>query len=430
MAYTEQTWQDNNPAYPVSAARMNHIEAGISSLSPDIIIPAPTGVAATDRANWISALANVPSGGRIYVPYAANPWLVDQTLTISNHCLIDGAGAFPTFGASSLTVPTGIVGSVVEQVTAATDVFNISTGVTPRVRGLGVTFSSSFYFNNTGHGFNLDSGSAANNGAMALRFDDVIVLGHDGNHYAYRLRNSLYGTLTHCFSYGGGGFALIADSSIGNVGNIVLVHPVAMVIAGGTGHGFLLSSSGSGPGLLNMLAFVRPQSILTNTSPFSPTNPVTNTQKPFSVSDGFSKRYSIIAPDFETTVSGATTALAGGSSPFFVDPGGSLADGSTFGIAIGQGEDGNRQLFSDWTVGGYSGHGLSNMFTKAALGTSPPAITNDGTSDDWRGKINFGTGTSPTTGDACDLRWSAGPHRRPPRHTWMPASHPIGGADA
>ena len=29
MAYTKQTWSDNNPSYPVSAARMDHIETGI-----------------------------------------------------------------------------------------------------------------------------------------------------------------------------------------------------------------------------------------------------------------------------------------------------------------------------------------------------------------------------------------------------------------
>lgn len=29
MAYTKQTWADGNPAYPLSAARMNHIETGI-----------------------------------------------------------------------------------------------------------------------------------------------------------------------------------------------------------------------------------------------------------------------------------------------------------------------------------------------------------------------------------------------------------------
>ena len=31
MAYTEQFWQDGNPSYPLSAARMLHMEAGIAA---------------------------------------------------------------------------------------------------------------------------------------------------------------------------------------------------------------------------------------------------------------------------------------------------------------------------------------------------------------------------------------------------------------
>ena len=33
MGYTRQTWQDNDPLYPVSAARMTHIEDGLEQMA-------------------------------------------------------------------------------------------------------------------------------------------------------------------------------------------------------------------------------------------------------------------------------------------------------------------------------------------------------------------------------------------------------------
>lgn len=46
MAYSQQTWTDHNASYPVSAARMNHIEVGLKAIhdaveadkSPDVTI--------------------------------------------------------------------------------------------------------------------------------------------------------------------------------------------------------------------------------------------------------------------------------------------------------------------------------------------------------------------------------------------------------
>lgn len=39
-------------------------------------------------------------------------------------------------------------------------------------------------------------------------------------------------------------------------------------------------------------------------------------------------------------------------------------------------------------------------------GTTPPAITDDGTSDDWRGIIRFGTGSGPAAGVMTDVRFN------------------------
>lgn len=38
MAYTKQTWVDNNNAFPVSAARLNHMEDGIFAASNILVL--------------------------------------------------------------------------------------------------------------------------------------------------------------------------------------------------------------------------------------------------------------------------------------------------------------------------------------------------------------------------------------------------------
>jgi hypothetical protein len=396
----------------VERARIKHDGSGtgwpnvLGGSVPDVVLPAPSGIAAVDTTNWQDALVDVPDGGWIHIPHNANPWLINATLTIGKNCYIEGVGAFDVWGTTNLTIPTSLSGSVVKQVTAATDVFTVASGVSPRIRGLGVTFDSPFYFNNTGHGFNFDVGASNRVGAMGARLDDVSVLGQDGNHYGFRFRNCANGTYSHCRAWGGGGFALICDLTLGNLGNSVFIHPQVVVIAGGSADGYYLSSSGGGPGLLNLMAFIRPQAILTNTAPFNPATPVANTQKPWHVADAFTRRYSVIAPDFESTVSGTSSVLTGGGGPFWIDPAGTTDDNSAFGVSIAQSEHNNRHFYNDLTIGGYSGAAPSSLVNEAALGTSPPTITTDGTSDDWRGIIRFGSGTSPTTGQAVEVLYS------------------------
>lgn len=56
MAYIQQTWVDNDRTYPVSAARMNHIEDGIAA--------ANVGALTQSQAlkEWASAESYQPSG--------------------------------------------------------------------------------------------------------------------------------------------------------------------------------------------------------------------------------------------------------------------------------------------------------------------------------------------------------------------------------
>lgn len=56
MAYTEQTWQDNNPAYPVSAARMAHIESGLGTVTNGLQVALIGSSNGTDDSGAINTL--------------------------------------------------------------------------------------------------------------------------------------------------------------------------------------------------------------------------------------------------------------------------------------------------------------------------------------------------------------------------------------
>lgn len=45
MAYSKQTWKDNDPSTPLSAARLSHIEDGIANIE---LTPGPAGPAGQD----------------------------------------------------------------------------------------------------------------------------------------------------------------------------------------------------------------------------------------------------------------------------------------------------------------------------------------------------------------------------------------------
>lgn len=66
MVYTKQWWSDNNPSYPVSAARMSHIEDGIAAASTN------TGTAAeADKLSTSQEIAGHPFDGTAPVTIVA-----------------------------------------------------------------------------------------------------------------------------------------------------------------------------------------------------------------------------------------------------------------------------------------------------------------------------------------------------------------------
>jgi hypothetical protein len=110
MPYTPQTWVDNNASYPLSAARMNTIESGIS-----------TAASVADQGHRIlttvqrDALTGVTAGTMIYNTtaqqmqiYIGTGWIpIGAPLVFTNEAARDAAITSPSEGMSAyLTAPT------------------------------------------------------------------------------------------------------------------------------------------------------------------------------------------------------------------------------------------------------------------------------------------------------------------------------------
>jgi parallel beta-helix repeat protein len=111
MAYSQQTWNDFDPAYPVTAARMAHIEAGVAAAAiltdlPAIYVPVTTGGAVTppaillvalfdgsDETTTLQAAITAAAGGTLYLP--SGKTIKTQTVTPSSNTTImaEGPGA-------------------------------------------------------------------------------------------------------------------------------------------------------------------------------------------------------------------------------------------------------------------------------------------------------------------------------------------------
>ena len=74
MTYTKQTWSDNNPSYPGSAARFTHMEDGI--LNASVTKEAPVNVQHPD----FGALGNNSHDDSAAINYSSPPGYTRQQL--------------------------------------------------------------------------------------------------------------------------------------------------------------------------------------------------------------------------------------------------------------------------------------------------------------------------------------------------------------
>lgn len=232
------------------------------------VAPPSTGNAATDTA-MLQGLIDAASDGDV-IELRPSRYQLNAALVIGKDLTLRGQWVRETPTSKSVSLPDipkaspHIVGSVLVQTTAATDIIQITGGVSAHLQTLGLVFEGAHRFTNTGHGVNVipatDGTDGYLNGISDAKWRNLKVFGHDGNHYAYRLVNTMHCVFEDLRSWGGGVMHVAAIGTHFNYGNAVFIAPYGYMFCGGTAHAYYLSAeAATGNGALNFLTFIRPQ---------------------------------------------------------------------------------------------------------------------------------------------------------------------------
>lgn len=195
------------------------------------ITASPYGASATaaDNQGAIQAAINaaVAAGVPLRIPAASTCYKYTAPLTISGNLTIIGDSLTENWSNGSQTginVPLGtpqLVGSVLCPTANGSDAIDISgKSLTVNISNVGILFQTTLGQNSTTTGDGINYVPAQNvQGLSGSLWNNVVVYGHDGNHYAYNLTNFIYDHFTNVFAFGGGGFQLQGNSTAGDFGN-------------------------------------------------------------------------------------------------------------------------------------------------------------------------------------------------------------------
>lgn len=240
-------------------------------------------------------------------------WSVDAPLVIDGPLRLLGSGVNEHHGPADTVnamnfpvVDPYLEGGAIVQTAAGADAIQITTcGETVDLLDFAIRFDGAHRFANTGHGVNClppVKGSYSDHGPMGQTWRGVKVYGHDGNHYAFRLVNSLLGNLRGLRGYGGGLLQFVQHSSACNYGNCQLDDLYGNLFLAGTAHAVHLNNSGSQGNKLNFLKFGRWQTWVASPSPaISGTTPPTSAQRSLEYTGNVSDN-DFGVPDHETNV--------------------------------------------------------------------------------------------------------------------------------
>jgi hypothetical protein len=281
---------------------------------------APSG--GDDYATLAAKITATPVGGTLYLN---GHYKISATLVVNKAMRIVGAGVFELWGAevTSYLFPSTapyMAGTYIEVTTAAIDAIQITAGgATVPLEGFGILFTASRW-TNTGHGIVVVppiAGAFFDHGVVASAWKNLLVVGHDGNHYGFDIVNPLFLRTMDLHAYGGGGVRITNNSGAYNYGNSHFDGMYCAVVCGGSADGLRMRIIGSQ--VLNLMQFSRCQTFTYNYSAAIPaiTTPATNAQKTLNC-DPTVARVSFVQPDFESNL-GSTAVFP---QSYFMDPAG------------------------------------------------------------------------------------------------------------
>ncbi|UVF60711.1 minor tail protein [Gordonia phage BobBob] len=338
----------------------------------------PTGNNAVQTV-FNAAVAQAPTGGRLFIPngtYAlTDNWVINKNLSVEGNASM---GNYLSLAESnSWDRPDRVphfLGVTLLQTTAAKDIIRLpKAGSTVHLKNLGLRFADAIRFVNTGHGINatpstthtVGSDTYPDHGVLDFIWTNIRVFGHDGNHYAAKVVNSMYSTINDLRSYGGGVLSVVADTKFGNYGNMVINHSMGNMFCAGTAHGYHTKDTvAAGPGALGLMQYNRPQVNVTNQTSRYPTSSAPTSSQYRWLSEGSIGQLQVNAPDLEPVA--GIHPISFGLGKHNVDP---------------------------------SGLGLPTLGTPtiaAAAGAGTGASVSTSVANDDTGQISVVTGTSPT----------------------------------
>ncbi|HEY3924359.1 MAG TPA: hypothetical protein VGL75_07340 [Acidothermaceae bacterium] len=321
-----------NDSMALSQLDARYVRGSIANgtyVQPDVIAQAATGVAATDTANLAAAIAACPVNGWLHI--RKGRYYLNAALVIPQSMKVTGAGVFQVTGSAATGIADlpfatpWLYGTVLVQQTAATNAITI-TGAGNRVdlSDFGIVFDTAIQFANTGHGIEYTPPAYASyfdNGLSVAQWNNIIVFGHDGNHYAYKLVNPMHCTLRTIRSIGGGILWVQANSSAIQYGNLVVEHPFGVLCSAGTADAYRMEAAGAGGTILNLMHFIRPQvnaENVTGNSHFSGSTQPTSSQALWR-DVGTVHDVTLDNPDLENDNSGVTHPTTFGTGTYVRD---------------------------------------------------------------------------------------------------------------
>jgi hypothetical protein len=221
-----------------------------------------SGTAGTDDTTTIQGVIDsVEAGGLIvFSPdtfYLTSPLTISKALSIRGTCGLE-IPALPTLPDAYID---HAYGTVLVQQTAGANVIDVTaSGDSVNIENFLLTWADAIKNSNTGHGIYANPPVRTtwqNNGIMHSIWNNIKVLGADGNHYGFVIVNTMYNNFEQLASYNGGGIHFISNSEEVHYGNTVITNFFNYLNNAGTAHGIYMTTEGSYG--LNFLTFVRPQ---------------------------------------------------------------------------------------------------------------------------------------------------------------------------
>lgn len=377
---------------------------------------APTGVATTDGAVIRDAISDTPEGGLVELASggADDRYVYEGDLDIGKSLTITGTGigtvgeGVTGQGNGPLAAPW-LRGTVLQPVTPGQNGIKLTgVGSNVHLRDFGIVFDDAIAFLNTGHGILAEApvwgAGGHDTGLMNPLWENLMVWGQDGNHYAYRILNSLNGTFRHLRAFGGGGIQVECDSFRTLTGNMVLDHPYVWAFAGGSAHGYSWKARNAGGslGMLGHVHVIRPQCNFDDVpAPLAARGIPAGTTAQYlwhrddnGAGGGRIMNFNVRQPDLENQQPGVSHLVDFGSGQdnIYVDVGGAFLGSTPPQVStIGTSNSNYDNYVPTITVG-------------TAAGTGGTVIHSDALNDEKQGRLQIvAAGTPPTpTGSGAD----------------------------